>query len=222
MGDQRASEVSGDRESWEQIVEQIGEVRILPVTSFDNADQAEPTAQALIRGGISCIEVTFRTPAAGDAIKLVSNIDGLLVAAGTILSVDQLRQATDAGARFGLAPGSNFDVIHAAGALGLPFIPGAATPSEVEQLRHAGLRINKVFPYKTAGGSDFLRSLVAVYPEMRFIPTGGIDANNLREAAHAPGVLAVGGTWIAPLDLIRAGRFDQIEQNAREARALIA
>jgi len=221
MSDQAVSNMSRDQATWQQIHEQLREIRILPVTSFDNAEQAAPTTAALMRGGINCIEVTFRTSAAAEAIKQVADIDGLLVAAGTILSVDQLKQARDAGAKFGLAPGTNLQVIHAANEIGLPFVPGAATASEVEQLRHIGVRVSKVFPYKTVGGAEFLRSLAAVYPEMRFIPTGGIGTDNLREAADAPGVLAVGGSWIAPLDLIRAGRFDQIEQNAREARALL-
>lgn len=207
--------------NWQHLTEQIGEVRILPVTSFDDAEQAQATADALMRGGINCIEITFRTPAAAEAIRLVSKIDGLLVAAGTVLSVDQLQRAHDAGARFALAPGTNHEVIQAARDLGLPFIPGAATPSEVEQLRHIGVRINKIFPYNTAGGADLLRALAAVYPEMRFIPTGGVDATNLKECAAAPGVLAVGGSWIAPLALVREGRFDEVERRAREARALL-
>jgi 2-dehydro-3-deoxyphosphogluconate aldolase / (4S)-4-hydroxy-2-oxoglutarate aldolase len=221
MSSPQATTATGDNAAWKQIREQISEIRILPVTSFDNAEQARATAEALMQGGINCIEITFRTAAAYDAIKAVSETEGLLVAAGTILSVQQLQQASDAGAKFGLAPGTNLDVIHAANEIGLPFIPGAATASEVEQLRHIGVRINKVFPYKTVGGNEFLRSLAAVYPEMRFIPTGGIDASNLRESADAPGVLAIGGSWIAPLDLIRAGQFEQIEKNAREARALL-
>jgi 2-dehydro-3-deoxyphosphogluconate aldolase / (4S)-4-hydroxy-2-oxoglutarate aldolase len=221
MNDHGAATMTDPDVGWDQIRQQVGDVRIIPVTSFDDAEQALATAQALMRGGINCIEVTFRTAAAADAIRVVSRIDGLLVAAGTILSTNQLEQAQAAGAKFGLAPGTNYAVIQAARDMALPFIPGAATASEVEQLRHIGVRVSKVFPYKTVGGAEFLRSLVAVYPEMRFIPTGGIDADNLRESADAPGVLAVGGSWIAPLTLIRAGRFDQIEQNAREARALL-
>jgi 2-dehydro-3-deoxyphosphogluconate aldolase/(4S)-4-hydroxy-2-oxoglutarate aldolase len=148
-------------------------------------------------------------------------LDGLFVAAGTVLSVGQLEQARVAGAQLALAPGSNFEVIRAARACGLPFVAGAGTASEVEALRRFGVRVVKVFPFRTVGGVEFLRSLAAVYPEMRFVPTGGIDAGNLSDAASAPGVLAVGGSWIAPVELVRAGCFDQIEQNARSARMLL-
>ena len=206
---------------WAGVWGRLGAVRILPLVNFDDAEQAVATARALMRGGIDCVEVTFRTRAAVEAIRALSVLDGLFVAAGTVLSVGQLEQARVAGAQLALAPGSNFEVIRAARACGLPFVAGAGTASEVEALRHFGVRVVKVFPFRTVGGVEFLRSLAAVYPEMRFVPTGGIDAGNLSDAASAPGVLAVGGSWIAPVELVRAGCFDQIEQNARSARMLL-
>ena len=219
MGSGRA--VVCEDAAWVRVRERLGAVRILPLVSFDDAVQAVATARALMRGGVDCIEVTFRTPAAVEAIRALSGIEGLFVAAGTVLSVDQLEQARLAGAQLALAPGSNFEVIRAARERGLPFVAGAGTASEVEQLRHFGVHVVKVFPFRTVGGVEFLRSLAAVYPEMRFVPTGGIDQSNLSEAASAPGVLAVGGSWIAGPQLIRAGRFEQIEHNARAARMLL-
>lgn len=203
---------------WQPIAERLSTLRVIPVVSFDDADQAEATAGALLRGGVDCMEVTFRTPAAVEAIKRVRQIDGVFVAAGTVLSADQIRQATDAGAQLAFAPGTNRDVIDAAGEAGLPLIPGVATPSEIEQLRHAGQRIVKVFPAGTLGGPAFLRAVAAVYPDMRFIPTGGIDGESVHEYAELPSVLAVGGSWLAPPALIRAGAFDEIERRASEAR----
>jgi 2-dehydro-3-deoxyphosphogluconate aldolase/(4S)-4-hydroxy-2-oxoglutarate aldolase len=200
------------------IADRLAEVRVVPVTSFETADQAQATGAALLRGGITCIEVTFRTSAAAAAIAQVRELDGLLVGAGTLLSAQQVREAFDAGAQFGVAPGTNLSVIETALELGLPFFPGVATPSEIEQARSLGIEIMKVFPAGPIGGPSFLKAVAAVYPEVRFIPTGGIDAGTVADYLAVPSVLAVGGSWIAPANLIREGRYDEIERLAHGAR----
>jgi 2-dehydro-3-deoxyphosphogluconate aldolase/(4S)-4-hydroxy-2-oxoglutarate aldolase len=203
--------------STQEILRLIGEIRVVPVTVFDDADQVDAVAGALLAGGIGCIEVTFRTAAAAEAIERAASVDGLLVGAGTILSVDQLQTAIRAGAHFGLSPCLNPDVVIAAQDAGLPFFPGVATPTEIDNARELALEAVKVFPAAQLGGPGFLKAVAAVYPDIGFIPTGGIDAANVEEYLAVPGVLAVGGSWIAPNDLLRAGRYDEIERLAREA-----
>jgi 2-dehydro-3-deoxyphosphogluconate aldolase / (4S)-4-hydroxy-2-oxoglutarate aldolase len=200
------------------ITDRLAEVRVVPVTSFETAHQAQATGAALLRGGITCIEVTFRTAAAAEAITQARELDGLLVGAGTLLSAEQVREAVDAGAQFGVAPGTNLSVIEAARDLGLPFFPGVATPSEIERARCLGAEIMKVFPAGPVGGPAFLKAVAAVYPDVRFIPTGGVDARTVADYLAVPSVLAVGGSWIAPANLIREGRYDEIERLARGAR----
>jgi 2-dehydro-3-deoxyphosphogluconate aldolase / (4S)-4-hydroxy-2-oxoglutarate aldolase len=200
------------------IARRLAEVRVVPVTSFETADQAQATGAALLRGGISCIEVTFRTTAAARAIAEARELDGLLVGAGTLLSAEQVREAVDAGAQFGVAPGTNLSVIEAARDLGLPFFPGVATPSEIERARSLGAEIMKVFPAGPVGGPPFLKAVAAVYPDVKFIPTGGVDASTVADYLAVPSVLAVGGSWIAPANLIHEGRYDEIERLARGAR----
>jgi len=200
-----------------EIVETLGRIRVLPVMSVPDADGAEAACRALLAGGISCVEITFRTDAAAEAIRRVSAIDGLLVGAGTVLSPEQAEAAADAGARFAVAPGTSETVVEACRGLGLPFFPGVATPSEIERARALGCRTLKVFPAATLGGVAFLRAVSAPYRDVRFIPTGGIDAANLAAHLAVPSVLACGGSWLCEQGLIREGRFDEIERLAREA-----
>ena len=206
----------------QEIIDRLGDIRIVPVTSFDDGNRADAVANALVRGGITCIEVTFRTAAAADALARASRVGGLLVGAGTILSVEQLHQAIRAGAHFGLSPGTNQAVVRAAQEAGLPFFPGVATPTEIERVRQLGVDTVKVFPAAALGGPAFLAAVAAVYANVRFIPTGGVDASNLRDYLAAPGVLAVGGSWIASEDLVRAGRYGDIERLAAQAKETLS
>ena len=202
-----------------EIVEQLAAVRVLAVASLDDGDQAEATARALARGGLSCVEVTFRTPAAAEAIRRAARVGGLLVGAGTVLSPEQVHEAADAGAHFALAPGLNEEVVRACQEIGMPFFPGVATAGEIERARVLGLRTLKAFPAATVGGPAFLRAVSATYPDVRFIPTGGITRENLAEYLAVPSVLAVGGSWLVKEALLRDGRFDEVERLAREAVA---
>jgi 2-dehydro-3-deoxyphosphogluconate aldolase/(4S)-4-hydroxy-2-oxoglutarate aldolase len=199
------------------VVERLGALRIVPVLTARDAVEAEAACHALLAGGLSVVEITFRTDAAAEAIRCAAKIEGLLVGAGTILSPEQLSLALDAGARFGVAPGTNPTVVEAARAGGLPFVPGAATPSEIDQAHALGCDVVKVFPASLVGGPAFVKAVAAVYPGVRFVPTGGITAENLASYLELPAVLACGGTWICDHTLLRDGRFDEIERRAREA-----
>lgn len=203
-----------------EVTERLGSARVVPVLSVSDVDRAEAAAQALLRGGLTAVEITFRTEVAAEAIRRVSAIEGLLVGAGTVLSARQAELALAAGARFAVAPGTNLSVVAACQVLGLPFFPGVATPSEIDRARELGCRTVKVFPASTVGGVSFLRAVSATYPDMRYIPTGGIGAANLADYLAVPSVLACGGSWICEQSLLAAGRFDEVERLAREAAAV--
>jgi 2-dehydro-3-deoxyphosphogluconate aldolase/(4S)-4-hydroxy-2-oxoglutarate aldolase len=203
--------------SEDDIVTRLGRARVVPVASLDDGDQAEATARALQRGGLDCIEITFRTAAAAEALRRARAVDGMLVGAGTVLSPEQAAVAADAGADFAVAPGTNPAVVEACRALGLPFFPGVATPSEIETARALGRTTLKLFPAAQVGGAGFLRAVSATYPDVRFLPTGGIGADTVADYLAVPSVLAVGGSWLVRPELLRAGRFDEVERLAREA-----
>jgi 2-dehydro-3-deoxyphosphogluconate aldolase / (4S)-4-hydroxy-2-oxoglutarate aldolase len=203
--------------SEDDVVTRLGRARVVPVASLDDGDQAEATARALQRGGLDCIEITFRTAAAVEALRRARAVDGMLVGAGTVLSPEQAAVAADAGADFAVAPGTNPAVVEACRALGLPFFPGVATPSEIETARALGRTTLKLFPAAQVGGAGFLRAVSATYPDVRFLPTGGIGADTAADYLAVPSVLAVGGSWLVRPELLRAGRFDEVERLAREA-----
>ena len=200
-----------------EVVAALERARVLPVLTCESADQAEAACHALRAGGIPCVEITFRTAAAAAAIERVSAIDGMLVGAGTILDPEQARAAAAAGARFAVAPGTRPEVVDACAVFGLPFFPGVATPTEIDGACSRGCRTLKVFPAVALGGAAFIRAVSAPYPDVRFIPTGGINADNLADFLAVPAVLACGGSWMCEPRLLREGRFDEIERLAREA-----
>jgi 2-dehydro-3-deoxyphosphogluconate aldolase / (4S)-4-hydroxy-2-oxoglutarate aldolase len=203
--------------SEDDVITRLGRARVVPVASLDDGDQADATARALQRGGLDCIEITFRTAAAAEALRRARAVDGMLVGAGTVLSPEQAAVAADAGADFAVAPGTNPAVVEACRALGLPFFPGVATPSEIETARALGRTTLKLFPAAQVGGVGFLRAVSATYPDVRFLPTGGIGADTAADYLAVPSVLAVGGSWLVRPELLRAGRFDEVERLAREA-----
>jgi 2-dehydro-3-deoxyphosphogluconate aldolase / (4S)-4-hydroxy-2-oxoglutarate aldolase len=202
--------------SEDTVVRVLAANRVLPVLTLHDADDAVPVVRALMGGGLTCAEIALRTPAGIEAIRRASELDGLLVGAGTVLTVEQLHAAADAGAAFAVAPATNEDVIAAARELALPFFAGVATANEIERARGLGLRTLKVFPATQAGGPGFLRAMAAVYPDVGFIPTGGIGPATLAEYLALECVVACGGTWLAPAELI-PGRLDEVERRAREA-----
>jgi 2-dehydro-3-deoxyphosphogluconate aldolase/(4S)-4-hydroxy-2-oxoglutarate aldolase len=186
--------------------------RVVPVLTAESADDAERACEALLAGGLTSVEITFRTDAAAEAIRRASRIDGLLVGAGTVLSVEQLDAALEAGARFAVSPSTNPVVIEAAQRAGVPFVPGAATPTEIDRARALGCDVVKIFPASAVGGPAFIRAVSPVFPDVRFVPTGGITLENLGEYLALPSVLACGGTWIT-------AELDGIEERARAAAA---
>lgn len=199
----------------DSVVSRLAHERILPVVTVERADQGLGAATALMRGGVSCIEIALRTPAAIAAIERIAGSGEVCVGAGTVLSPELARAAAAAGAQFAVAPGLREDVVRECRELGLPFFPGAATATEIEHARALGVQTLKVFPAATVGGVAFLRAVAATYPDVRFIPTGGISRESFADYLREPSVLAVGGSWLTPASLLGDGRFDEIEQLAR-------
>jgi 2-dehydro-3-deoxyphosphogluconate aldolase/(4S)-4-hydroxy-2-oxoglutarate aldolase len=190
---------------------------VIPVVAIESLEHAIPLADALIEGGLPVAEITFRTQSAADVIKtLKKERPELLVGAGTILSVENLIKAQEYGASFGVAPGFNPEIVGKAVALGFPFFPGVMTPSDVEKGLSVGIKILKFFPAEASGGLSMLKALSAPYAHLgvRFIPTGGININNLEGYLISNQVLAVGGTWIAKKDVIASRQWDRIKENA--------
>jgi 2-dehydro-3-deoxyphosphogluconate aldolase/(4S)-4-hydroxy-2-oxoglutarate aldolase len=204
------------------LAEVLRACRVVPVATIEDPADGPRLARALMAGGIPCVEITLRHPAAADAIRATREVEGVLIGAGTILSPEQAAEALEAGADFGVAPGTNEAVVAACEGLGLPFVPGVATPSEIERARGLGLRLLKPFPASQIGGPGFLRAVSATYPDVEFLPTGGISGADLADYLAVPSVAACAGSWLAPGELIREGRFDEIERLARAAVEIAA
>lgn len=197
----------------QDIITNIGAAKILPVVVLDEVAGAIPLARALVKGGLPVAEVTFRTDAAAGAIeKIATAMPELLVGAGTVTRPEQVDRAHDAGAQFLVTPGLNPAVVARAQALGLPIVPGANNPTAVEQAIGLGLEVLKFFPAEPSGGVPFLKAMAGPYADIRFVPTGGINAGNVAAYLALPNVLACGGSWMVDPALIRAGRFDEIAQ----------
>jgi 2-dehydro-3-deoxyphosphogluconate aldolase/(4S)-4-hydroxy-2-oxoglutarate aldolase len=201
----------------EKILDSLRQTRVLPVVAIDDPVAVDELCGALLSGGIGCVEITFRTMAAAEAIARAAAVPGMLVGAGTVLTSGQARAARDAGAAFAVAPGTDDDVVANCAALGLPFFPGVATPSELGYALRLGRTTVKVFPASTLGGPAFLRAVSVTFPQARFIPTGGIDAESVGQYLALPSVLACGGSWICEQRLIHERRFDEVERRARAA-----
>jgi 2-dehydro-3-deoxyphosphogluconate aldolase / (4S)-4-hydroxy-2-oxoglutarate aldolase len=197
---------------------------IAAVLVVDRADDGVPLAETLVEAGIDIMELTLRTPAALQAmIRIHKEVPQIVCGAGTVLTPDQVVEAKDAGAVFGVAPGTNRRVLEKSLQVGFPFAPGVATPSDIEQALEFGCRILKFFPAEQCGGMPYLKSMAAPYAHLgiRYIPLGGIHAGNLASYAADPLILALGGSWIAPRDLIQKKDWQAIGQAAREARQII-
>lgn len=196
--------------------------RIVPVIVLDDAADAAPLGHALVAGGLPVAEVTFRTAAAVESIRAMSAIDGLIVGAGTVVTPEQVDQAAEAGATFLVSPGLRADVVRRAQELGLPILPGAVTPSEIMAAQDLGLDTVKFFPANIYGGAAAIKALSAPFGSMRFVPTGGVGLANLSDFLSVKSIPAVGGSWMAPADLIRAGDFAAITRLAADAVAAAA
>lgn len=196
----------------------LGAWGVVPVVSIEDAADAVPLARALAEGGLPVIEVTFRTPAAAEAIAAIrAALPDVLVGAGTVLDAETVERALLAGAAFIVAPGLNPSVVERTTLRGVPMIPGAVTPTEIERALALGLELVKFFPAEAAGGAKYLRAVSAPYRAVRFMPTGGVNPGNLAEYLALPSVVACGGTWLAPADVVRAGGWEAIREAAAEA-----
>ncbi|MBB6121621.1 bifunctional 4-hydroxy-2-oxoglutarate aldolase/2-dehydro-3-deoxy-phosphogluconate aldolase [Nocardiopsis algeriensis] len=194
---------------------------VMPVVVIDDLEAAVPLARALVAGGLPGIEVTLRTPAALSAIeRIAAEVPEAVVGAGTVVTPDQARAASDAGARFLVSPGCTASLASAMADTGLPFLPGASTASEAMALLERGLTELKFFPAEASGGAAFLKSLLGPLPQVRFCPTGGITSASAPDYLALANVGCVGGSWLTPAALVAEGAWDRIEALAREAAAL--
>jgi 2-dehydro-3-deoxyphosphogluconate aldolase/(4S)-4-hydroxy-2-oxoglutarate aldolase len=194
---------------------------VVPVVVIDDADKAVPVAKALVAGGLPVIEITMRTAAAPEAIAAIAGeVPDALVGAGTVLSAEQAETIVAAGARFIVSPGLFEPVVAKADELGVPVFPGTATASEVQQAWNMGLRVLKFFPAGQAGGLPMIKALASVFRDVRFMPTGGVSAKNLRDYLELPAVIACGGSWLTPASAIADGDYQHIQDLAAEAVAI--
>lgn len=193
---------------------------IVPVLVIDDAAHARPLAEALVAGGLPALEVTLRTPAALEAIRIMAQVPGGVVGAGTLVTPEDVRAAKAAGARFGVSPGATDRLLAACEAEGLPLLPGAATASEAMRLLERGYDMLKFFPAEASGGAPALKAIGAPLPQIGFCPTGGVSPQNAESYLSLPNVVCAGGSWVAPKNLVAAGDWAGIEALARAAAAL--
>ena len=200
------------------IIGRLGELGIVPVVKIENVEHATRLADALVSGGLPCAEITFRTKCAGESIKkMVAAQPGMLVGAGTVLSVDQAKQAVSAGAKFIVSPGLNPLVIDYCLEQGVAVIPGIATPSEAMLAMSRDLMVLKFFPAEALGGINYLQAISPALPGARYIPTGGISAENMIAWLKLPIIHAVAGSWLVTSKLLTEGGFDEITRLASQA-----
>ena len=203
------------------IEEQFHEYGVVPVVVLEDAKDALPLADALREGGLPCAEVTFRTEAAEESIRLMSEkYPEMLVGAGTVLTTTQVDRAVAAGAKFIVSPGFDPEIVDYCLEKKIPVFPGCITPSEVAQAVKRGLRVVKFFPAEQFGGVATIKALSAPYVGLKFMPTGGISAKNLKEYLACKPIVACGGSWMVKKDLIQAGEFEKIKELTKEAVAL--
>ena len=204
------------------IFEQFKKIGIIPVVVLDDAKDAAPLAEALCEGGLPCAEVTFRTAAAADVIRIMSEkYPEMLVGAGTVLTKEQVDRAVECGAKFIVSPGLNPEIVKYCISKGIPVTPGTQTPSEMEQAIELGLSVVKFFPAEPAGGLKMIKAVAAPYVGLQFMPTGGISAANVREYLKFDRIIACGGSWMVKADLVKAGKFDEIKALTAEAAAIV-
>ena len=205
-----------------RILEKIQKIGIVPVVVLDDPKDAAPLAEALCKGGLPCAEVTFRTAAAEESIRIMTErFPDMLVGAGTVLTIEQADRARAAGARFIVSPGLNPAVVRHCMEIGIPVIPGTATPSDVEAAMGLGLDVVKFFPAEQAGGIAMIKAMSAPYTQMKFMPTGEINPKNVRDYLAYDRILACGGSWMVKGDLVKAGEFDKIKDLVKEAVEIV-
>ena len=201
-----------------EVLEKIQKIGIVPVVVLDDAKDAAPLAKALCEGGLPCAEVTFRTAAAEESIRIMAKeFPDMLVGAGTVLTTEQVDRAVNAGAKFIVSPGLNPTVVKYCVDKGIPVTPGTSNPSDVEMAISLGLDVVKFFPAEQAGGINMIKAMAAPYTQMKFMPTGGINAKNINSYLAFDKILACGVSWMVKKDLVAAGEFDKIRDLTKEA-----
>ena len=201
------------------VIDRLARSGIVPVVVLDDAKDSVPTAEAMLKGGIDVMEITFRTAAAADSIKAVSeNCPDMLVGAGTVLTMEQCKKAVEMGAKFIVSPGFDAEIVSWCIENNIAVTPGCVTPTEITAAIKLGLNIIKFFPANVYGGLNAMKNLAAPFVGIKFMPTGGINAQNIREYIDAPFIHAVGGSWVCPKADIAAGNFEKITALCAEAR----
>ena len=205
------------------MIELIEKTGVVPVVVLEDAKDAEPLAKALCEGGLPCAEVTFRTAAAADCIRIMSEkYPEMLVGAGTVLTTEQVDRAVANGAKFIVSPGFDPEIVDYCLEKDIPVFPGVITPSEVAQAVKRGLKVVKFFPAEQFGGVATIKALAAPYVGLKFMPTGGVNAKNLESYLSFNKIIACGGSWMVKGDLVKAGKFDEIKALTEEAVKLVA
>lgn len=203
-------------------VERCKKCGLVPVVVLDKAEDAVPTAKAMVAGGIDTMEITFRTDAAVDSIKAVAaEVPEMLVGAGTVRNLTECKAALAAGAKFIVSPALDVETVKYCIENNVPVLPGTVTPTDINTARNLGLRLVKFFPAGVYGGLKALKALHGPFPDMMFLPTGGVNASNLAEFLKTPYIAAVGGSWVVPKDAVNAGDFAKITALCAEARKAI-
>ncbi len=204
------------------VAEKIQELGVVPVVVLNDAKDAAPLAKALCEGGLPCAEVTFRTDAAEESIRIMAEeYPEMFIGAGTVLTTEQVNRAVAAGAKFIVSPGFDPEVVDYCLEKGIAVFPGCITPSEVAQAVKRGLKIVKFFPAEQFGGVATIKALAAPYTGVKFMPTGGVNAKNLESYLSCDKIVACGGSWMVKGDLVKAGEFDRIRELTAEAVALV-
>ena len=205
-----------------EMIKRIEGFGVVPVVVLNDAKDAAPLAKALCEGGLPCAEVTFRTEAAEESIRIMTEqFPEMLIGAGTVLTIDQVDRAVGAGAKFIVSPGFDPEIVDYCISKGIVVLPGCVTPSEVIQAVKRGLEVIKFFPAEQYGGVATLKALSAAFPKAKFMPTGGVSAKNLAEYLGFKKIVACGGSWMVKGDLVAAGEFDKIKEMTAEAVALV-
>lgn len=205
------------------VTETIQKMGVVPVVVLNDAKDAAPLAKALCEGGLPCAEVTFRTDAAEESIRIMATeFPEMFVGAGTVLTVEQVDRAVAAGAKFIVSPGFDPEIVDYCLSKEIPVFPGCITPSEVSQAVKRGLKVVKFFPAEQFGGVATIKALAAPFTGVKFMPTGGVNAKNLENYLSCDKIVACGGSWMVKGDLVKAGKFDEIKALVEEAVQLVA